>query len=65
MIIYRKYTLEKLPLHYENGESLLNSLTSPCRFRIELKCLKERCSLNLQRYYESKNHQKKQIQSGG
>nr|XP_023030240.1 exocyst complex component 5 isoform X1 [Leptinotarsa decemlineata] len=32
---------------------------------IELKCLKERCSANLQKYYESKHHQKKQIQSGG
>lgn len=33
--------------------------------QIELKCLKERCTANLQRYYEGKNHQKKQIQSGG
>lgn len=32
---------------------------------MELKCLKDRCSANLQKYYESKNHQKKQIQSGG
>ncbi|CAH1958196.1 unnamed protein product [Acanthoscelides obtectus] len=32
---------------------------------MELKCLKERCSANLQKYYESKGHQKKQIQSGG
>ncbi|XP_017785913.1 PREDICTED: exocyst complex component 5 isoform X2 [Nicrophorus vespilloides] len=31
----------------------------------ELKCFKERSSANLQKYYESKNHQKKQIQSGG
>ncbi|KAL1514248.1 hypothetical protein ABEB36_003535 [Hypothenemus hampei] len=33
--------------------------------QIELKCLKEHCTINLQKYYESKNHQKKQIQSGG
>ncbi|XP_057655037.1 exocyst complex component 5 [Diorhabda carinulata] len=32
---------------------------------MELKCLKDKCSSNLQKYYESKNHQKKQIQSGG
>lgn len=32
---------------------------------IELKCLRDRCSFNLQKYYESKNHQKKIIQSGG
>ncbi|CAG9813813.1 unnamed protein product [Phaedon cochleariae] len=32
---------------------------------IETKCLKERCVTNLQKYYESKNHQKKPIQSGG
>ncbi|KAB0803903.1 hypothetical protein PPYR_00873 [Photinus pyralis] len=32
---------------------------------LELKCLRERSSANLQKYYESKNHQKKQIQSGG
>lgn len=32
---------------------------------MELKCLKERNTANLQKYYESKNHQKKQIQSGG
>ncbi|KAF5297093.1 hypothetical protein FQA39_LY02673 [Lamprigera yunnana] len=32
---------------------------------LELKCLRERSSGNLQKYYESKNHQKKQIQSGG
>ncbi|XP_060520245.1 exocyst complex component 5 [Cylas formicarius] len=33
--------------------------------QIELKCLKERCAANLQKYYETKNHHKKQIQSGG
>ncbi|CAG9766397.1 unnamed protein product [Ceutorhynchus assimilis] len=33
--------------------------------QIELKCLKERCAANLQKYYEAKNHQKKQIQTGG
>ncbi|KAF7265194.1 hypothetical protein GWI33_021387 [Rhynchophorus ferrugineus] len=33
--------------------------------QIELKSLKERCAINLQRYYDTKNHQKKQIQSGG
>lgn len=32
---------------------------------LELKCLKERSTINLQKYYESKNHQKKQIQYGG
>lgn len=31
----------------------------------EIKFLHDRCSLMLQRYYDSKNHQKKQIQSGG
>ncbi|KAL3287234.1 hypothetical protein HHI36_001711 [Cryptolaemus montrouzieri] len=31
----------------------------------ELKCLKERNTANLQKYYESKNHQKKPLQSGG
>lgn len=34
-------------------------------FSLELKCLKERSSANLLKYYESKDHQKKQIQSGG
>ncbi|KAH1007040.1 hypothetical protein HUJ04_004322 [Dendroctonus ponderosae] len=33
--------------------------------QIELKCLRERCTHNLQKYYDSKSHQKKQIQSGG
>ncbi|KAJ8308969.1 hypothetical protein KUTeg_013843 [Tegillarca granosa] len=32
---------------------------------IETKYLKERCSSHLQRYYESRDHQKKHIQSGG
>ncbi|GAB1597556.1 exocyst complex component 5-like [Argonauta hians] len=31
----------------------------------EIKFLHDRCSLLLQRYYNSKNHQKKKIQSGG
>ncbi|XP_050301731.1 exocyst complex component 5 isoform X2 [Anthonomus grandis grandis] len=33
--------------------------------KIELKWLKERSSSTLQKYYESKNHHKKPIQSGG
>ncbi|XP_069683287.1 exocyst complex component 5 [Periplaneta americana] len=32
---------------------------------VETKCLKEKSAATLHRYYESKNHQKKQIQSGG
>lgn len=32
---------------------------------IEVKGLKEKCTLLLQKYYDSKDHQKKQIQSGG
>ncbi|XP_045471199.1 exocyst complex component 5 [Harmonia axyridis] len=32
---------------------------------LELKCLRERNSANLQKYYESKHHQKKPLQSGG
>lgn len=32
---------------------------------LELKNLKARNSSNLQKYYESKNHQKKPIQTGG
>lgn len=32
---------------------------------MESKCLDDKCSLILRRYYESKNHQKKVIQSGG
>lgn len=32
---------------------------------IETRCLKDKCSNILQRYYETKNHQKKSIQSGG
>lgn len=31
----------------------------------ELKNLKEKCLIILQRFYESKGHQKKQIQAGG
>lgn len=31
----------------------------------EMKCLRDRSVANLQKYYEGKNHQKKQIQSGG
>ncbi|XP_018570969.1 exocyst complex component 5 [Anoplophora glabripennis] len=55
-----------------NDKNYLNKLTTNIFHKyindyitMELKCLKERCSINLQRYYESKNHQKKQIQSGG
>lgn len=33
--------------------------------RVELRTLKEKCKNILQKYYESKNHQKKQIQTGG
>ncbi|GLH07899.1 Exocyst complex component 5 [Gryllus bimaculatus] len=32
---------------------------------VETKCLKEKCAGVLQKYYDSKNHQKKQIQTGG
>ncbi|XP_047002914.1 exocyst complex component 5 [Schistocerca americana] len=32
---------------------------------VEVKFLKEKCAQILQKYYESKNHQKKQIQTGG
>ncbi|XP_044265704.1 exocyst complex component 5 [Tribolium madens] len=55
-----------------SDKNYLNKLTSNIfnkyidnYITLELKCLKERSSANLQRYYESKNHQKKQIQSGG
>ncbi|EFA06250.1 exocyst complex component 5 [Tribolium castaneum] len=55
-----------------SDKNYLNKLTSNIfnkyidnYIALELKCLKERSSANLQRYYESKNHQKKQIQSGG
>lgn len=34
-------------------------------FSSELKNLKEKCLMILQRFYESKGHQKKQIQAGG
>ena len=34
-------------------------------FSFETKYLHERCGALLQRYYEAKDHQKKQIQSGG
>lgn len=32
---------------------------------VEIKCLKEKSAAILHKYYESKNHQKKQIQTGG
>ncbi|KAF2882433.1 hypothetical protein ILUMI_23752 [Ignelater luminosus] len=55
-----------------NDKNYLNKLTSKIfqkyidnYLSLELKCLRERSSANLQKYYESKNHQKKQIQSGG
>ncbi|XP_071454035.1 exocyst complex component 5 [Hetaerina americana] len=32
---------------------------------VEIRSLREKCSSIMQRYYESKNHQKKQIQTGG
>lgn len=32
---------------------------------LELKCIREMSAVTLQKYYESKNHQKKQIQTGG
>lgn len=32
---------------------------------VETKCLKEKSAAVLHKYYESKNHQKKQIQTGG
>lgn len=34
-------------------------------FSVETKCLKEKSAAVLHKYYESKNHQKKQIQTGG
>ncbi|XP_066143418.1 exocyst complex component 5 [Euwallacea fornicatus] len=55
-----------------NDQNYLNKLTTKLfsqyisdYIQIELKCLKERCAGNLQKYYDSKNHQKKTIQSGG
>lgn len=36
-----------------------------CDFSVETKYFRERCNSALHRYYESKNHQKKQIQTGG
>jgi hypothetical protein len=36
-----------------------------CFFSVETKCLKEKSAAVLHKYYESKNHQKKQIQTGG
>ena len=32
---------------------------------MEAKCLEDKCNVILRRYYESKNHQKKVIQTGG
>lgn len=46
--------------HIFNYNCNLDSL-----FSLELKCLRERNSSNLQKYYESKHHQKKPLQSGG
>lgn len=34
-------------------------------FSVESKHLRDRCNFILHKYYESKNHQKKQIQTGG
>jgi hypothetical protein len=34
-------------------------------FSVETKCLKEKSAAVLHKYYECKNHQKKQIQTGG
>ena len=34
-------------------------------FSIETRYLRDKCSMVLHRYYEAKNHQKKQISSGG
>ncbi|XP_066245163.1 exocyst complex component 5 [Euwallacea similis] len=55
-----------------NDQNYLSKLTTKLfsqyisdYIQIELKCLKERCTGNLQKYYDSKNHQKKTIQSGG
>ncbi|XP_030759414.1 exocyst complex component 5 [Sitophilus oryzae] len=55
-----------------NDKNYLTKLTSNIftkhiseYIQIELKSLKDRCATNLQRYYDTKNHQKKQIQSGG
>lgn len=55
-----------------NDKNYLNKLTNKIFQKymdnyliLELKCLRERSLTNLQKYYESKNHQKKQIQSGG
>ncbi|KAJ8941941.1 hypothetical protein NQ318_013274 [Aromia moschata] len=55
-----------------NDKNYLNKLTTNIfqkyindYISIEIKCLKDRCSANLHKYYESKNHQKKHIQSGG
>lgn len=36
-----------------------------CFFRVEIKALRERSAALLIQYYESKNHQKRQLQSGG
>ncbi|CAH0550033.1 unnamed protein product [Brassicogethes aeneus] len=59
-------------VHVSSDKNFLNKLTSNIfskyidnYIQLELKCLRGRCSTNLQRYYDSKNHQKKQIQSGG
>ncbi|KAK6639613.1 hypothetical protein RUM43_007886 [Polyplax serrata] len=55
-----------------NDASYLNKLTKGVFHKhldfymsMESKCLDEKCNLILRRYYESKNHQKKVIQSGG
>ncbi|CAG9859830.1 unnamed protein product [Phyllotreta striolata] len=58
--------------HMGNDKNYLTKLTTNIfnkyindYISMELKCLKDRCSTSLQKYYDSKSHQKKQIQSGG
>ncbi|KAK7869410.1 hypothetical protein R5R35_000706 [Gryllus longicercus] len=55
-----------------NDHTYLNKLTRnifqkylDSYISVETKCLKEKCAGVLQKYYDSKNHQKKQIQTGG
>ncbi|ESO94153.1 hypothetical protein LOTGIDRAFT_215620 [Lottia gigantea] len=57
---------------FGNDSSLLNKLTRgifqshlDSYIDIETRYLRDRCTILLHRYYESKEHQKKQIQSGG
>lgn len=55
-----------------NDKDYLNKLTANIFAKyldkymsVEIRCLKDRSSANLKKYYESKNHQKKPIQYGG